>query len=222
MQKAICIFRDVAGESYSDFKTRMFSLCRKLENELDPMTVTLTLTTRRAPLVSVIPFKKRKVAAISASYTDAPRVGSLAGEPGFEGLYPVVEEVPVRHEKSWPDGSATPGVCLLTLFHRKPGISYEKFIDRWHNSHTPLSLRIHPLWNYNRNVVEDPGQGTARYEGIVEEHFRTARELLNPFIFFGPPLKVPRHMMQVLTDTRTFIDMRRIETYLAQTYIMKS
>jgi hypothetical protein len=60
------------------------------------------------------------------------------------------------------------------------------------------------------------------YDGIVEEQFRESSHLLNPLVFFGPPLKVPWHMIQVLTDTRSFIDMKRIETYLATEVHFKS
>ncbi len=89
--------------------------------------------------------------------------------------------------------------------------------------HTPLSLRLHPLWNYNRNVVNSTLTGNSKwYDGIVEEQFKKPSDLLNPLIFFGPPLKVPLHMYQVLKDTRSFIDMRKIETYLTTEFHFKS
>jgi hypothetical protein len=89
--------------------------------------------------------------------------------------------------------------------------------------HTPLSLRLHPLWNYNRNVVSNTLSGQSLwYDGIVEEQFKKPSDLLNPFIFFGPPLKVPLHMYQVWMDTRSFIDMKKIETYLTVEIHFKS
>ena len=60
------------------------------------------------------------------------------------------------------------------------------------------------------------------YDGIVEEQVQKASDLLNPFVFFGPPFKVPIHMYQVFMDTRSFIDMKRIETYLASEFFLKS
>jgi hypothetical protein len=56
----------------------------------------------------------------------------------------------------------------------------------------------------------------------VEEQFRTAPDLLNPLKFFGPPLKVPYHMYLVYRDTVSFIDMTRIEAYLATEIHIKS
>jgi len=138
-------------------------------------------------------------------------------KPGLE------EAIPVSYAKTWKDGEPTPGVCLLTLFHKKPGLDQETFINRWHHSHTPLSLRLHPLWNYNRNVVSSAiSEGSSWYDGIVEEQFQKPSDLLNPLVFFGPPLKVLLHMYEVLKDTRSFIDMRKIETYLTTEIHFKS
>ena len=102
-------------------------------------------------------------------------------------------------------------------------MDYDTFIDRWHNSHTPLSLRIHPLWNYVRNVVETLlTDQTAPFEGIVEENFKTSSDLLNPFRFFGNPLIILYRMLQVYTDTKAFIDYPSMETYLTTEYHIKS
>ena len=86
-------------------------------------------------------------------------------------------------------------------------------------SHTPLSLRIHPLWHYNRNVISanlvthEPAWG-----GIVEEHFKTRSQLLNPFKFFGNPLVVVQRMMAVYKDTNAFLEYKTIETYMTREY----
>ncbi len=91
----------------------------------------------------------------------------------------VEEAIPVSYDKNWEDLETTPGICLLTLFKQKKGISYDTFLDRWHNSHTPLSLKIHPLWHYNRNVVNKKlTRDSDNWDGIVDEHMRTKSELL--------------------------------------------
>ena len=117
------------------------------------------------------------------------------------------EAIPVAYEKNWQDGEKSPGVCLLTLFQKKKRITHETFLHRWHNSHTPLSLKIHPLWNYNRNVVTEKLHDSCfDWHGIVEEHFRTSSDLLNPVKFFGHPLIMGYNMMRVYFDTNSFLD----------------
>jgi len=223
VKKEIYIVKGHPSETYQAFVARMFSVAGKVNDRLAPETLKLTLTTASPPGVSVIPFRKGKAAAISLTGGASGTESLLSAEEGITGRYLVEEAIPVAYRKSWNDGDPTPGVCMLTLFRRRPGIDRETFLRRWHHGHTPLSLKIHPLWNYNRNVVLetlDGDEGTC--EGIVEEHFRERSELLNPLRFFGPPLRVPLHMMQVLRDTRSFIDMKKIEVYLATEYHLKS
>lgn len=223
MKKEIYIVKGHPSESYQAFGERIFYMADKLKDRLAPDTLRCTLTTASPPRLSVIPFRKEKTAAISVTGKTTGTESLLSGEEGFTGRYLVEEAIPVAYRKSWHDGVPNPGVCMLTLFRRRPGIDFDNFLRRWHHGHTPLSLKIHPLWNYNRNVVLETLEGEkGTYEGIVEEHFRERSELLNPVRFFGPPLKVPLHMMQVLRDTRSFIDMKMIEVYLTTEYHLKS
>ena len=150
-------------------------------------------------------------------------MNELINATGFIGAYEVTEAIPVQYKKTWADLEATPGICLFTLFKQRADISYEVFLDRWHNSHTPLSLKIHPLWNYNRNVVtEKLTPDSVQWNGIVEEQFRTKADLLNPIKFFGNPLIMPYRMWQVYADTKSFLDYKTIEPYFANELIIKS
>jgi hypothetical protein len=223
MQKEQYILKGRPGEDYHVFGTRMLELAKQLAGESAAGTLKITLTTRKPPALSVIPFRGERAALFSVTGAGDRLREIISGAEGFRGGYLVEEAVPLAYQKTWDDGDPTPGVCLLTLFHRKPGLSRELFIRRWHEGHTPLSLRLHPLWNYNRNVVEKAVvDGPDWYDGIVEEQFRSAPELLNPLRFFGPPFRVPKHMIEVYRDTRSFIDMKRIETYLATEYHIRS
>ena len=223
MHKEIYILKSQLSEDYKSFKNRIFNLSNAVIEQYGPETLKTCLTLKPPPRISVIPFKKEKIAVISLCTKTNADLDLITREPGFTGSYQVEEAIPVAYEKSWKDGDPTPGVCLLTLFHKKPGLDQETFINRWHHSHTPLSLRLHPLWNYIRNVVNSVRSEDSKwYDGIVEEQFKKPSDLLNPFIFFGPPLKVPLHMYHVIKDTRSFIDMRKIETYLTTEIHFKS
>lgn len=223
MQKEIHIIKGTGAESYKSFVARMFSLSDLVMKEKHPKTLKISLTTSAPPALSVIPFRRAKLAVISMECEGDKSPDIIQKTEAYVGSYQVEEAEPVSYTKTWEDQSPTPGVCLLTLFHKKPGLTQDEFLHRWFQGHTPLSLRLHPLWNYNRNVVKKKlVEESPWYDGIVEEQFRKASELLNPFIFFGPPLKVPGHMMEVWKDSRSFIHMKRIETYLASEYHMKS
>ena len=219
MRKEMYLIRGNAKEDYGHFANRMLQSAKMTAEIIKPAALKITLTQQPPPKISVIPFRKSKIAVLSVYKDDHAKVDYLMKTEGFAGAFTVEEALPVSYEKNWPDGQPTPGVCLLTLFHRKPGIDYDNFLNRWHNGHTPLSLKLHPLWNYNRNVVvQKICDKPDWYDGIVEEQTRTRSELLNPFKFFGNALEIASNMISVYRDTRSFLDYKRIETYLATEY----
>lgn len=223
MHKEIHIVKGLPSEGYKDFRNRIFALSDSLPELGEAGTLRVNLTMDPPPRMTVIPFRRGKVAAISVTGESPLSGGIFDTTEGYAGGYSVEEAIPVACKKTWEDRSPTPGICMLTLFRRRSRINHRTFLHRWHNGHTPLSLKLHPLWNYNRNVVLEPlTEGAESHEGIVEEQFRNRADLLNPFRFFGPPLKVPYHMLQVYLDTRSFIDMRTIEIYLTTEFHFKS
>ena len=222
MKKVIYIIRGKKTESYDDFLNRIAGAMGRVIVD-NPVKLKVVLTVEAPPILSVIPFKKTKIACVSVWWKKDVLPDELTLIEGFVGKYSVTEALPVIYDKSWPDLMMTPGVCLLTLFNRKKGITREVFLDRWHYSHTPLSLKIHPLWNYTRNVVEkELTANSEHFEGIVEEQFRTDGDLLNPFRFFGNPGIIIPRMLAVYRDTKSFIDYSGIETYRTMEIVVKS
>lgn len=223
MIKEIYLVRETGRETYTGFRDRILQAARKVDQMFKPIALSVTLTEEKPPLLSVIPFRRGKIAAFSLKREEGQPLPMLLELEGFDSVNRVEEALPVACKKTWPDGERTPGICLLTLFRQRKNIDYQTFLDRWHNSHTPLSLRIHPLWHYSRNVVREiPHAISLRWDGIVEEHVRTRPDLLNPFRFFGKPHVVLARMLHVLTDTRSFIDYSSMETWLVQEYIFRN
>jgi hypothetical protein len=223
MEKIIYLVKGSKTDSYGQFKNRIFTALNSVLENDKPEALKVVLTEAPPPAISIIPFKKEKIASISVVQKNSKLSETLLKTNGFSGVYKVTEALPVAYEKTWEDGEPTPGVNLLTLFRQKKSISYEAFIERWHNSHTPLSLKIHPLWNYNRNVVNEKlTENSINWDGIVEEHFRSKSDLLNPFKFFGNLIKIVPNMIAVYTDTNAFLEYKTIETYLATEYHLLS
>lgn len=223
MHKEIYLIKGLPGEDYGSFNARIEGLIEYVTETIQPKGITYTITDQAPPSISIIPFSRQKMAAISIYKDNTLAANSFIDADGFYGAYSVTEAIPVGYIKTWPDGHPTPGACLLTLFSKKKNMDHPTFIDQWHNSHTPLSLRYHPLWNYNRNVVDEylTIDATA-FNGIVEEQVRQTRDLLNPFRFFGNPLVIVPRMIHVYLDTKSFIDYPTMETYLAKAYVVRS
>lgn len=129
--------------------------------------------------------------------------------------YRVTESVPRARERSWPDGERTPGHCMLTLFRKRRTLSQATFVRRWHEGHSPMALRTHPLVGYVRNVVDEPlTAGAAPWGGIVEEQFATASDLTDPRRFYGSTLRAVPRMLHVVAQTSTFLHLPSLENHI--------
>jgi hypothetical protein len=222
MQKSIHIIRGTESESYKSFRSRIKGMVDELLVS-KPAYLHYTITLEPPPKRSVIPFRKDMIALISYKASEEGLPDILKKAEGYSGAFMVTEALPIAYTKDWPDGEATPGVCLLTLFRRKNGINHQAFIDRWHNGHTPLTLKIHPIYHYNRNEVKEViGVPPVSYDGIVEEHCRTPKELFNPFRFFAKSGFAPINMIKTYFDVNSFIDYKSIETYLVREFVVIS
>ncbi len=81
-----------------------------------PARLHYTITLEKPPKISVIPFSKEKVALISVTTDDDAFIDIIQKADGYTGTFRVTEALPIAYQKDWPDGEATPGLCLLTLF----------------------------------------------------------------------------------------------------------
>ena len=194
-----------------------------------PSRLKLTVSRAESARLSVIPYRRDRLALLSiwdeagpdaAAGSWTSRVLALGGD--WSG-YRVRESVPLDYRRDWPDGAQTPGVGMLTLLRRRPGLSDEEFLRRWHEGHSSLALRIHPLWAYVRNVVEWAlVPGSPSLCGIVEEQVREPRDLLSPVRFFGGALRMLPNMLRVLLDVRGFLDLGSLENYLVTEHWLRS
>lgn len=215
MRKEIYLIKGNQDESYHHFSERILELSISIGKETGIVKSKIVYTKEAPPSFSVIPFKKGKIAVFSVVSEKKENVELLIKEPGFAGSYLVEEALPVVYNKVWKDGEITPGVCLLTLFKKRKGIDEKTFMHRWHQKHTPLSLKILPLWHYNRNEIKSKlTNSSISWDGIVEEHFRHKSELMNPLKFFGNPWIMFFNMIRVYIDTKSFLDYKTIEPYL--------
>jgi hypothetical protein len=184
---------------------------------LAPGGLKIGLTDAPNPRLTVIPLRPANLLMVSVwGDVDPGALVRALEAPGTEVFgYRVEESYPARSERTWPVGERSPGVVLLTLLARNPRLGEEEFMQEWHGVHTPKALRIHPLWGYVRNVVEArvPDEDAPAFDGIVEEHYRTRADVLNPVRMFGG-LRFVSNMLEVARHVGKFLDLRRTENYL--------
>jgi hypothetical protein len=223
-RKWMYVLRD-SGESHAAWSDRMQRVARELLT-LQPSKLSLTVTQAPPPRLSLFPFKSEPIAIFNVyDEVDAPTrfTNVLRGAATRVSGYRVEEAYPVEYDRTWADGEPTPSPILLTMLRKKSDVGHDEYIDRWHNGHTPLSLKVHPLWYYQRNVIVEPITPEAEpSDGIVLEACETQGDLLNPTRFFGGPLQMLPNMIRVARDIGGFLDMKQTETYFATEYHLRS
>ena len=134
--------------------------------------------------------------------------------------YLVTESVPKEYDdRDWPDGERSPGVALVTTFPKPDTIDDEAFYRCWHGSHTPLSLEIHPLLHYVRNVAaRSLTPGAPPFRAIVNESVASAEIAATPELFYGSPDGQKR----AVKDLIQFVDFKTLSTVVMSEYILSS
>jgi len=215
------------GESHAFWGRRMRDeVGAQLLLQLGPSKLQLTVTEAPPPKLSLFPFKRQPIAIFNVyDEADDPSRYAEALQSAASSVsgYEVDEAYPVAYDRVWKDGEPTPSPILLTMLRKKAGVTSDEYIRRWHGGHTPLSLQIHPLWYYQRNVIHKAvTDGAEPSDGIVLEACRTRGDLLNPARFFGGTLEMVPNMLRVANDIKGFLDMKKTETFYATEYHLRS
>ncbi len=223
MNKYIYMIHNCGSDSYEVFKKTIFNFLVSELVKLKPERLKVNMSVEKPPRLTVLPLERTPMAMVSLTGNLERRLDDIHGmmiqTGGDVSSYRVTESPYVTAAKEWENGTATPGLMLLTLFQSRKGLPYEEFKRIWFEEHSPLAVTIHPLFNYVRNVVEENlSEQAFPFNGIVEEHFREERELLNPFIMFGGYTKFIPNSIRVYRHVNTFINLKTIENYICREY----
>lgn len=224
--RILYLIRRISGDR-TGFRNEIVDYVRKEFPTLADGIV-VTVSDIKPPPFSVIPFRRDLVALVSLEGVDDKAVWPAPPE-GFAGAYAAEAAWPVIHERDWELGERSPGVGLFTMFRQKKGLSQKEFLRRWYEGHTPLTLDVHPNAGYVRNRVAavwpaagntgDKGHNVPEWDGIVEEQYDPAENLLKARRFFGGSLwKMLPTMLRVYRDVKGFIDYPSIHTWLTSEY----
>ena len=227
MAKYIFLIRSPEQLEPLAFRSEVFDRLVPQLLRLNPEKLKVDLTEVSPPRLAVVPFKRSGLAMVSVWDNLADRAQQWQAEmagigPNVAG-YEVTESTPLAYKKDWDDGKTSPGAVMLTLMRKNPALRREQFMEEWFGHHTPMAMRIHPLWNYIRNVVEKAViEGSPPMDGIVEEHCRSLRDITNPARYFGGPLRMLPNMVRVGLHASKFLQISAVENYLVTEYHIRS
>jgi hypothetical protein len=227
MEKYIfCLEDNLKNATLAEFRDHVLHAVVPAVMKHDPENCKLTLSAAEQPSLTILPLTRNGLAMFSLAGVDRSAVLNELGryrnpDRSLYG-YAVHESPYLLSERSWPCGTESPGLILLTMFRKKPGLPEHEFMRIWFGEHSPLSIVIHPLINYIRNVVTGTLTDNApEFDGIVEEHFGSDRDLLNPVRMFGGIQRVLPSMLRIWRHVPTFLDMSNIKNYICREYSIK-
>jgi hypothetical protein len=127
--------------------------------------------------------------------------------------------------RDWPDGERSPGLSVLTVFDKKPGLDDETFFAHWYGHQSPMSAGMQPRIRYVRNAVVRPiTPGAPPQRAIVEEGWPSVEHLTNPFTFFGTDDadELGENIRIMLDSMKVFCDSSTLRTYTMSEYLLCS
>lgn len=227
MAKYIFLIRPPGQVDLAALKSQVLDKLAPRLLQLNPEKLKVDLTEPKRPRLTVLPLKKNHLAMISVWDGRADRAQQWQAEMASLGWpvagYQVTESTPKACTKDWKDCEASPGIVMLTLMKKNPRLSQEQFMHEWFEHHTPkVALKVHPLWNYIRNVVDSVVvEGSPHLDGIVEEHCRQRRDITCPMHYFGGLMMIP-NMIKVGLHANKFLEISAVENYLLTEYYIRS
>lgn len=192
----------------------------------NPANCKVTISAVEQPSMTILPLKRNGFAMFSVAGIDRDvifnELKSFLNPDRLLYGYAVHESPYLLSGRTWEPGSESPGLILLTMFRKKKNQPRENFMGIWFGEHSPMSIVIHPLADYIRNVVTGYlTEDTPRFDGIVEEHFGADRDLLNPVRMFGGIKKALPSMLRIQRHVSGFIDLSNIRNYICREYLIK-
>jgi hypothetical protein len=150
----------------------------------------------------------------------------VSGHLVTESCYDDYGTTPHAARRDWPDGEPSPGVLTVALVHRRAGLAYGEWIDKWHGTQSPASGRLQPRTRYIRNEVHRGVTPDAPViDGIVEEGWPSAAHVADPMLFFnadGDPAVMQANLAQMMANVSACLDLNRLRSVTMSEHFVKT
>ena len=117
------------------------------------------------------------------------------------------------------------GMCHVVFLTRPSRLSYEQWLDIWHNSHTQIAIDTQSTFGYRQNViVRTLTYGAPLFDAIIEENFPAgAMESANVFYDAeGDDAKLQKNQQAMMESCARFIDFDKIDIVPTSEYLFDS
>jgi hypothetical protein len=114
------------------------------------------------------------------------------------------------------------GMCHVVFLTHPPRLSYEHWLDIWHNSHTQIAIDTQSTFGYRQNVIVRPlTYGAPPFDAIIEENFPAAA-MESEHVFYeaeGDDEKYQKNAKAMMDSVMRFIDFDKIDIIPTSEYL---
>lgn len=133
-------------------------------------------------------------------------------EPTVNSLHPAVE------------GERTYGMNEIVFLQRPQRISYEEWLDTWHNSHTQIAIDTQSTFGYRQNVVvRKLTEAGPHIDAVIEENF-PPEAMTSPHAFYGAEGNeelFQANQKAMIDSVMRFIDFDKLDVMPTSEYLLK-
>jgi uncharacterized protein (TIGR02118 family) len=181
--------------------------------------VDLPATGEEADVATEIEATPSDVSAVLSFWEPAAPIQApdltMRGGGRLIGAYQVDEVVQLDYERTWTEGSVSPGIKQLVFIKRRPDLSHGDYCDHWRNTHGPLALAHHGFWRYVQDHISGPLTGTTpELDGIAELHFREARDMVDRMYLSEEGMRL------ILDDVRSFVNLADLTMLVTKEHLI--
>jgi hypothetical protein len=136
---------------------------------------------------------------------------AVANWPLSARAWLVEEHTPIAYERSWPSGTPSPGVRMVSSLYRRSGMERRDFEAYWLGPHTEVARSYTiPVWNYSQNIVVEALGEHEGEDGFVGMHFRSRSDLESRWADH------PKEAARGAADAAEFMDVPRSVSMLTR------
>lgn len=137
--------------------------------------------------------------------------------------YLVTESEPlVDDDAPRDDNNRVEGMCHVVFLTHPPHLSYDQWIDIWHNSHTQIAIDTQSTFGYRQNViVRSLTYAAPSFDAIIEENF-PAGAMESEHVFYeagGDDAKLEQNQKAMMDSVMRFIDFDKIDIIPTSEYL---
>ena len=113
-------------------------------------------------------------------------------------------------------------MCHVVFLTHPPRLSYDHWLDIWHNSHTQIAIDTQSTFGYRQNVIVRPlTYGAPPFDAIIEENFPAAA-MESEQVFYeaeGDDEKYQKNAKAMMDSVMRFIDFDKIDIIPTSEYL---